>query len=205
LSTTSATFEIVKLILVRHGATEWSVSGRHTGNTDLALTELGRQQVDDARERVVAAIGDLQFALWSSPLQRARQTTEILFGEYSCTVDERLREFDYGDTEGLTTLEMRELIPGWTVWEGCAGGETVADVSHRVDSFLEHLHTSDGDTNVIVAHAHLLRILAARALGQPGEFGRHLTLDTASVSVIADYRDGASIVRWNVAESTSAP
>ena len=195
----------MKLILVRHGATEWSVNGRHTGNTDLELTELGRHQVRNARAWVIAAIGDPSFALWSSPLKRARQTADLLFGEYACTVDERLREFDYGDTEGLTTLEMRERIPGWTVWEGCAGGESVADVATRVDSFLDELHTLECDTNVIVAHAHLLRILAARALDQPGEFGRHLTLDTASVSVIADYRDGASIVRWNVAESTSAP
>ncbi len=188
----------MKLILIRHGETEWSAIGRHTGRTDLTLTDHGRVQAA-ALGPVVASIlpgrGPGSFGFWSSPRTRARETAEIVFG-YSPRVDDRLVEFDYGDYEGLTTIEIRQQAPGWTVWQGCPDGETVADVERRVDAFLAEL-PEHGDEHVIVAHAHLLRILAARAIDQPGGFARHLTLGTATVSVIDDYRDGPAIARWN--------
>ncbi|MCU1400406.1 MAG: putative phosphoglycerate mutase family protein [Acidimicrobiales bacterium] len=134
---------------------------------------------------------------WSSPLARARSTAGIVLGGRPYTVDERLREFDYGDYEGLTTAQIRERVPGWTVWDGCPNGETVADVSARVDSFLHDAHLSPASVGIVFAHGHLLRILGARAVGQPGEFGRQLGLDTASVSVIDDLRDGPAITLWN--------
>ena len=188
----------VKLILVRHGATEWSSNGRHTGTTDLALTAQGRVQARDARPKVTARIGaDQPSANWSSPLQRARTTAEIVVGDGAFALDDRLREFDYGDYEGLTTTEIRQRAPGWTVWDGCPSGETVADVAGRVDSFLTDLRAHGAPVSVLFAHGHLLRILAARAIEQPGAFGKHLALDTASVSEVMDQRDGPAITLWN--------
>ena len=140
---------------------------------------------------------DLPTANWSSPLVRARTTAEIVLGSASFVVDDRIREFDYGDYEGLTTPEIQQTVPGWTVWQGCPGGENVADVSARVDSFLADVRAHGAPVSLIFAHAHLLRILGARAISQPGEFAIHLALDTASVSEIADLRDGPSITLWN--------
>lgn len=187
----------MKLILVRHGATEWSANGRHTGSTDLPLTDDGRAQAANSRSKVAAMSGSAFAVSWSSPLSRARSTAEIVLGGRPYTVDVRLREFDYGDYEGLTTAQIRVRAPGWTVWDGCPNGETVADVSARVDSFLADAHLSPATIGIVFAHGHLLRILGARAVGQPGEFGRRLGLDTASVSVIDDLRDGAAITLWN--------
>ncbi|MCU1364456.1 MAG: putative phosphoglycerate mutase family protein [Ilumatobacteraceae bacterium] len=187
----------MKLILVRHGATEWSANGRHTGSTDLPLTDDGRAQAANSKSKVAAMFGSTFAVIWSSPLARARSTAEIVLGGRPYTVDERLREFDYGDYEGLTTAQIRDRVPGWTVWEGCPNGETVAEVSARVDSFLHDAHLSPATVGIVFAHGHLLRILGARAVGQPGEFGRQLGLDTASVSVIDDLRDGPAITLWN--------
>lgn len=187
----------MKLILVRHGATEWSANGRHTGNTDLPLTEDGRNQAANARGKVAALAGRTFTVSWSSPLSRARATADLVLGGRPYTVDNRLREFDYGDYEGLTTAQIRERAPGWTVWDGCPHGETVAEVAARCDAFLADTHASPATVGVVFAHGHLLRILAARAVGQPGEFGRCLGLDTASVSVIDGLRDGAAITLWN--------
>ena len=187
----------MKLILVRHGATEWSANGRHTGNTDLPLTDDGRTQAANTRDKVASMVGRTFAVSWSSPLTRARATADIVLGGKPYSLDSRLREFDYGDYEGLTTAQIRERAPGWTVWGGCPNGETVADVAARCDAFLEDAHASPATVGVVFAHGHLLRVLAARAIGQPGEFARVLGLDTASVSIIDDLRDGAAITLWN--------
>lgn len=187
----------MKLILVRHGATEWSANGRHTGNTDLPLTDDGRNQAENTRFKVAAMVGHTFAITWSSPLSRARSTADIVLGGKPYSLDNRLREFEYGDYEGLTTAQIRERAPGWTVWDGCPHGETVADVAARCDAFLADAHSSPATVGLVFAHGHLLRILASRAIGQPGEFGRVLGLDTASVSVIDDLRDGAGITLWN--------
>lgn len=187
----------MKLILVRHGATEWSANGRHTGCTDISLTEHGRAQAAATRGKVRALIGQTFVTSWSSPLARARQTAEIVLGGTPYTVDARLCEFDYGDYEGLTTAQIREHDADWTIWDGCPGGETVANVAARVDSFLHDVHSSPAPVGIVFAHGHLLRIFAARAIGQPGELGRNLVLDTASVSIIEDVRDGPALALWN--------
>ena len=118
-------------------------------------------------------------------------------GAHSFGLDDRLREFDYGAYEGLTTPEIKAMVPRWTLWDGCPGGETLADVVARVDSFLSDARARDVRLTAVFAHGHLLRILAARALDQPGSLGRHLALDTASVSAIEDLRDGPAITQWN--------
>lgn len=187
----------MKLILVRHGATEWSANGRHTGNTDVPLTDDGRSQAGNARGKIAAMVGHTFAISWASPLGRARATADIVLGGKPYSVDNRLSEFDYGDFEGLTTAQIRERSPGWTVWDGCPGGESVADVAARCDAFLTDAHASPATVGLLFAHGHLLRILAARAIGQPPELGRVLGLDTASVSVIDDVRDGAAITLWN--------
>lgn len=190
----------MKLVLVRHGATTWSVSGQHTGNTDLALIEEGRAQAEAARPRVLGNIEPASaIRVCSSPMRRALETVEIVMGAGTeAEVDDRLREFDYGDYEGMTTPEIHVTAPGWTVFDGCPGGESLADVERRVDAFLVDARSDTTvSTTVIFAHGHLLRILGARAIGQPGGFAKHLGLDTASVSVIADLRDGPAITLWN--------
>jgi len=190
----------VKLVLVRHGATEWSVNGRHTGNTDLPLLERGREQALVAQARVLANVEPAtRIRIWSSPLRRATETVEIIMGHTDdVTIDERLREVDYGSYEGLTSSEIHQFALGWTVFDGCPGGESLADVEDRVDSFLaEARHDTTVSTTIVFGHGHLLRILGARAIGQPGSFGVRLALDTASVSVIADLRDGPAIILWN--------
>jgi probable phosphoglycerate mutase len=188
----------VKFVLVRHGETEWSASGQHTGRTDLALTEHGREQAARVKPVVLAALGDLEVAsLCCSPLRRAQQTAHLIVGSEHVEIDDRLREFDYGDYEGLTTTEIQSMVPGWTLWDGCPGGESMADVVARVDSFIGDARARACALTAVFAHGHLLRIFAARALGQPGTLGRHLALDTASVSEIEDLRDGPAITRWN--------
>ncbi|MEO6124541.1 MAG: histidine phosphatase family protein [Ilumatobacteraceae bacterium] len=190
----------MKLVLVRHGATEWSVSGRHTGNTDVSLIDAGRQQALAAQSRVLGNIEPAtKVRICSSPLRRALETVALIMGtEAEVEIDDRLREFDYGDYEGLTTPEIREIDPRWTVFDGCPGGESLNDVEARVDAFLKHARADTTvSTTVIFAHGHLLRILGARAIGQPGEFAIHLGLDTAAVCVIADLRDGPAITLWN--------
>jgi probable phosphoglycerate mutase len=189
----------VKFVLVRHGATEWSAAGRHTGITDLPLTVSGIKQAEDARATVLEAIGEMDVAsLWSSPRIRAKQTASLIVGQRSFGLDDRLREFEYGDYEGLTTPEIKAIAPGWTLWDGCPGGESMADVVARVDSFLVDARARSVRLTAVFAHGHLLRILAARALGQPGTLGRNLALDTASVCEIEDLRDGPAITRWNL-------
>lgn len=164
----------------------------------MALTEEGRLQAENLQARVAALIGaDQPTANWSSPLQRARTTAEIVVGDGAFAIDDRLSEFDYGDYEGLTTTQIRQRASRWTVWDGCPGGETVADVAGRVDSFLADLRAHGAPVSVLFAHGHLLRILAARAIGQAGTFGRHLGVDPASVSEVMDQRDGPAITLWN--------
>ncbi|MEO7397796.1 MAG: histidine phosphatase family protein [Ilumatobacteraceae bacterium] len=190
----------MKLVLVRHGATEWSATFKHTGRTDLALSPEGRDHAIMSKERVHGNIGQARrVRIWSSPLVRARETAAIVMGpDAEVTLDDRLREFDYGDYEGLTTAEIRETVPGWTVFDGCPGGESLADVEHRVDSFIAEVRADlRHSTTVVFAHGHLLRILAARSIGQHGAFAVHLSLDTGAVSVIADLRDGPAITLWN--------
>ena len=183
-----------ELWLVRHGETEWSRLGRHTGRTDIPLTAAGRQQA----QAVARRFADRSFALvLSSPLSRALDTAKLAgFGEQVETTDDLL-EWDYGADEGRTTAEIREDRPGWTVWrDGPHKGETADQVASRVDRVIERVREAPGDA-LVFAHGHVLRVLAARWLGEPPTEGRLYALSTATVSVLGWERETAVIERWN--------
>jgi broad specificity phosphatase PhoE len=183
--------------LVRHGETDWSASGRHTGSTDLSLTERGRA----AARAVAPALRAHDFAaVLTSPLQRARETCELAgFGDRAEVVDD-LREWDYGDYEGLTTPQIRQLDPGWTIWQdGCPGGESATDVGTRADRVVARLLAIDGDVAVF-GHGHLLRVLAARWCGLAPTVGAVLALDTATVSRLGWEREQPVVRMWNTRE-----
>jgi probable phosphoglycerate mutase len=179
--------------LVRHGATEWSESGRHTSTTDLPLLPSGEE---DARA-LAPRLAEHDFALvLSSPRQRARRTAELA-GFPAAEVDEDLAEWAYGDYEGLTTDQIRETVPGWTVWtHPCPGGETAAQVAERLDRVVARCHAVDGDS-LLFAHGHSLRGLAARWLELPLGEGRLLKLETGTISVLGHEREQAVVLRWS--------
>jgi len=181
-----------RLWLVRHGETEWSRSGRHTGSTDLPLTEAGQEAARALRSKLEGV--DFDDAV-CSPLQRARRTAELAgFGEVR--LDPRLVEWDYGDYEGITTPDIRRTEPDWSVWtHGAPGGESVEQMGARMDAALADLR--DDARTLVVGHGHMLRALTARWLGQPVSAGAHYKLDTATVSVLGYERETPVILRWN--------
>lgn len=179
--------------LVRHGETEWSRDGRHTSTTDLALTDEGRRVAETLRERLN---GEAFALVLTSPRERARETARLT-GHADAEVDDDLAEWDYGDLEGETTPEIRETYPGWTIWRGpVPGGESAQDVSDRLDRVVTRCRTTDGRV-LLFGHGHSLRALAARWLELPVADGRHLRLDTASVSVLGWERETPVVLRWN--------
>ena len=182
-----------RLWLVRHGATEWSRSGRHTGTTDLPLLPEGEQ---DARALAGRLAGTAFRLVLTSPLQRARRTAELA-GFPDAEIDADLVEWEYGDYEGVTTAEIRESVPGWTVWSHpCPGGESAEQVGARVDRLIARVRAVDGDV-LLVSHGHTLRALAARWVGLPTTDGRLLALDTGTISVLGYERETAVVTRWN--------
>jgi len=178
--------------LVRHGETEWSRDGRHTSTTDLALTAGGRRVAEGLRHRL-----DDEFTLvLTSPMQRARQTARLC-GHPQAEVDGDLAEWDYGALEGRTTEEIRQERPGWTIWQGpVPGGESAAAVTHRLDRVVSRCRATGGRV-LLFGHGHSLRALAARWLELPVADGRHLRLDTATVSVLGWERETPVVLRWN--------
>ena len=179
--------------LVRHGQTEWSASGRHTSTTDLPLTRDGEAAARALAPRLAAASFDL---VLTSPRERARRTAELA-GFPSAQVDPDLVEWDYGDYEGVTTDEIRESVPGWTVWtHPCPGGETADEVAARLDRVVARCLAVDGDV-LLVSHGHALRAVAARWLLLPVTEGRLLKLDTGTVSVLGHEREQPVVLRWN--------
>jgi broad specificity phosphatase PhoE len=185
---------VSELVIVRHGETEWSRTMRHTGNTDLALTEEGEAQARSVAERLAGR----EFALvLSSPLQRARRTAELAGYGDRAEPDDDLREREYGDYEGLTTKEIRVARPGWDVWrDDLPGGETLAAVGARADRVIERALAAEGDT-LVFAHSHLLRTLGARWIGIGPEGGGKLVLGTAALCVLGFERERRVIKRWN--------
>ena len=185
-----------KLWLVRHGETEWSESGRHTGWTDIPLTAAGREQAAGLGE----ALAGHDFTLvLSSPLSRALDTARLAGFADRVEVTDDLREWNYGAYEGRTTAEIRVERPGWAIWnEGPLAGETLDEVAVRVDRVIARVRAADGDS-LAFAHAHLLRILAARWLGLAPERGHLFALATATVSVLAWEREQPVIEHWNQA------
>ena len=183
-----------RLILVRHGETEWSRSGRHTSTTDLPLTAAGE---DEARA-LAPVLAELSVdRVLCSPRLRARRTAELA-GLAAPEICEDLAEWDYGDYEGVTTPEIRRTVPGWTVWSApVPGGETPDQVAERLDRVVERVRSTD-DTTLAVAHGHSLRALVARWLNLPVAEGRHFVLDTATWSELGDDRGTPAVLTWNV-------
>jgi len=183
-----------ELWLVRHGETEWSLSGRHTSITDLELTASG----EAVAESLAGPLSGVDFAhVLTSPRRRARRTAELA-GFADADPDEDLAEWAYGDYEGLTTPQIRETVPDWSIWSHPApGGETAADVAARLDRVVARARATDGRT-LVFAHGHSLRVLAARWLGLDVAEGRHFDLDTATISVLGSDRGTPVVRRWNV-------
>jgi broad specificity phosphatase PhoE len=188
------TERLPEIVLVRHGETEWSRAGKHTGRTDVPLTEQGRREA----EVVGAALRERQFELvLTSPLARAADTCRLAgFGDVAVRRDE-LREWDYGAYEGRRTVDIREERPGWTLWsDGVPEGETAAEVGARVDRVIAELRGLAGDA-ALFAHGHLLRVLTARWLGLEPTAGRLLALDAGTISVLGYERETPVIRLWN--------
>ncbi len=190
---------MTELWLIRHGETEWSASGRHTSRTDVPLTAHGRE--------MAAKVG--QYLAWTtfaavlrSPMTRARETCEIAGFGGVATVDEGLREWDYGVYEGRTSKGIQAEIPGWTVWKDpIVGGETAEHVGMRADGVIARAlaaaGAADGGKVALFAHAHILRIMAARWVGLEARGGSLFALGTGSVSVLGWEREARVIQRWN--------
>ncbi len=184
----------MEAVLIRHGETEWSRDGRHTGRTDVPLTDVGRRQA----ELLEDALGEWKMPrVMTSPLGRARDTCRLAgFGDRA-ELNDALLEWDYGEYEGLTTQQIRELRPGWDLWrDGCPGGESAADVGARVDPVVQELKESEEDV-ALFAHGHVLRVLAVRWVELPPEAGARLWLATATISVLGFERETATVRRWN--------
>lgn len=181
------------VVLVRHGQTEWSATGKHTGRTDVPLTEFGRRQAD----ALGAMLGGADFArVLSSPLTRAWETMERA-GYAGGTATDDLMEWDYGIFEGRRTPDIRDEIPNWSVWVNpVVGGESVEEVGERADRVIADVLEADGPI-AIFAHGHVLRILAARWIGLPAVVGANLRLDTATVSTLGWERENRVIRHWN--------
>jgi len=182
-------------LLARHGETTWSASGKHTGRTEISLTERGEAQARALRPRLEGRT----FALvLCSPLSRAVRTAELA-GLSGFELDPDLMEWDYGEFEGRTTDEIRHGYPGWTVWGGpWPGGETIDEVAERADRVVARVRACPpGSTVALDGHGHILRVLAARWIGTAPQAGRWLALDTGTVSDLNWEHETAVVDRWN--------
>jgi broad specificity phosphatase PhoE len=183
-----------RLWVVRHGETPWSAAGRHTGWTDIELTEAGRDQARTLGPRLAGLPFD---AVVSSPLSRALETARIAGFAGRVTTDEDLREWDYGTDEGRTTAEIRADRPGWSIWrDGVIDGESIAEVAARADRVIDRARALPGDT-LCFAHGHVLRVLAARWVGLGPFEGSRFELATATISILGWERETPVIGRWN--------
>lgn len=185
-----------ELWLIRHGETEWSRSGAHTGRTDLPLTDTGRRQA----QAIAAQLGARKFDLvLTSPLERARETCTLAGYGDTAQPEPNLREWNYGDYEGRTTAQIRAQQPGWSIWTGgVPNGETIEQVAARAEAVLERAGRAAGDV-ALFAHGHILRILTARRLGLSPQAGRLFALSTATISTLGYEHDNRVITRWNLA------
>jgi probable phosphoglycerate mutase len=183
------------VVLVRHGETAWTISGRHTSRTDVDLTDGGREAASALRPRL-DALGVT--VAWSSPRRRARLTAELAGYAEPLVLDD-LTEWDYGDDEGRTTAEIRVERPGWSLWrDGVPGGETGDEVAARADRVLARVREQQGATVALFSHGHFLRVLAARWLDLGPEAGRFFGLAPASISVLGWEREQPVLASWNV-------
>ena len=184
----------MEVVLVRHGETEWSRDLRHTGRTDVPLTEAGRREAERLREELAGR----SFArVLTSPLERAAETCRLAgLGERAERTD-ALLEWDYGEYEGITTKQIREHRPGWFLWrDGCPNGEKAPQVGARADRVIAEARAADGET-ICFGHGHMLRVLGARWAGLPPEDGGLLALGTGALCTLGQEHDLPVIVRWN--------
>jgi len=185
---------IQEVYLIRHGETEWSLNGRHTGITDIPLTENGR----NLAKRLAPVLATERFALvLTSPLERARKTCELAGLGAHAEIDRDLMEWNYGEYEGLTPKQIDAQAPGWMLFrDGCPGGETPEQAGARVDRVIARARAVEGHV-ALFAHGHIFRVFAARWLGLPAMAGCHFLLDTATLSILSYYRNLPAIRRWN--------
>ena len=190
------------LYLVRHGETEWSASGRHTGRTDIPLTARGERDAAWLATRLKAA----QFThVYASPRMRARRTCELAGWGAAAVVEPDLAEWDYGDYEGLSTDEILKVRPGWSLFrDGCPHGESPEQASARADRLLGRLRGLDGNV-ALVSHGHFGRLLGARWVGLPVVDCALLQLDTASLSILGREHNGPVIALWNERPAGPSP
>jgi broad specificity phosphatase PhoE len=183
------------LWVARHGETEWSRTRRHTSVTDLPLTTDGELAARELHKRLAGTSFDL---VLTSPLRRARDTARLAgFGDVA-QEDSDAHEWRYGDYEGLTTAQIQQEIPGWTIWtHPVRGGEKALEVAERADRVIERVRREAGERALLFAHGHFLRVLAARWIGQQPEAGGHLVLDVTTVSVLGWERETPAVLRWN--------
>jgi len=187
--------DLPTVYLARHGETEWSGAGRHTGRTDIPLTPKGEADAG----RIGTRLAGISFVhVFSSPLRRASRTAEL--AGFAPQIDSDLMEWNYGEYEGLKTAEIRSRRPDWDLFrDGCPGGESVGQISDRVDRAVSRLKALTGSV-LVFAHGHVLRVLAARWVGQPATFGRALYLSTGCVCILGfDHHamDEPAIRLWN--------
>ena len=184
----------VRVVLLRHGQTEWSRAGRHTGRSDVPLDEGGRR---DART-AGAAVGGVAFTrVLVSPLLRARETAELAGLRGPVELCDDLMEWDYGEYEGRTTAQIRADRPGWTIWNGDPpGGETADEVATRVAPVIARCRAAPGDA-LVFAHGHVLRVLTAVDLGFEPRSGAQFALDTATINVLGHEHTDPTLRRWN--------
>ena len=184
----------MNVFAIRHCETAWSLSGRHTGTTDIPLTDHGRRVAERLRPVLARNFSGLALC---SPMQRARETCELAGLGYKAVVDRDLAEWNYGEYEGLTPRQIHESTPGWLIFrDGCPGGESPTQVGARADRVIARARAVDGDV-ALFAHGHVLRALAARWSGLPAGAGQHFLLDTGTVCVLGYYRDVPAVRVWN--------
>jgi len=184
----------VHVFVIRHGETAWSLSGQHTGATDVPLTDNGRRFA----ERLRRVLAKQAFArVFVSPTQRARETCELAGLGAAAVIDPDLVEWNYGEYEGLTPEQIQEKAPGWLIFrDGCPGGETPEQVAARVDRVIARARAVEGDV-ALFGHGHMLRVLVARWIEFPAGAGQHFLLDTGSLCVLGYYRDIPAVKIWN--------
>ena len=185
------------LVLVRHCATDWSASGRHTSHTDLSLSAAGAIDAPHIGARLQKLTGETFARIVASPRRRAQETCQRAGFESNVAIDDDLVEWDYGSYEGLTTPEIRATTPTWSLWDdGAPGGESPEDVQARADRFIER-SLRHADSSLVFSHGHFLRVLTARWLALPVRDGRLFALDPGSISVLGFEREQGVIRQWN--------
>ena len=182
------------IYLVRHGATEWAKNGKHTGRSDIPLTEEGREQA----KQFIPVFQEVDFEqVWTSPLQRAMNTAELAGMGDRAQIDNDLHEWDYGDYEGITTPEIQKTVPDWNVFtHGCPNGEQARDVAGRANRVLKRCREVEGNS-VLFSHGHFLRVLACCWIDLEPVNGRHLLLGTSTLSILSWDRGTPVLRTWN--------